>query len=134
MDDEYRSTELDCKVAAVVMGWRFWKDKERNQVVYQLKGDLPPWDCGMTPWRKRFERLTPAQAARMEFYEKPPRFSRKMKYAWRLLKKTSPTKDFSLERSGGRWTASFGARKASAKTAEMAICLAALGSKKERTN
>lgn len=133
LDPDYRATELDCRVAATVMGWRFWKHKERDQVFYSGKGELPPWEWGMTGRRSQFERLTPAQASRMEFHDKPPRFSRKIKYAWEALKKVSPTKAFAVARSGGQWTACFGTRKATAKTAAKAICLAILGSRKERT-
>lgn len=133
IDPDYRATELDCKIAAIVMGWRFWKHNERDQVFYSAKGELPPWEWGMTGRRKQFERLTSAQASRMEFHDKPPRFSRKIKYAWEVLDYVSPTKDFSVARSGEQWTAFFGKKKASAKTAAKAICLAILGSRKERT-
>ncbi len=133
IDPDYRATELDCKIAIIIMGWRFWRDKERDQVVYSGKGALPPWEWGMTPGRKRFERLTAAQASRMEFYDKPPRFSRKIKYVWEVVEYVSPTRDFSVARSGRQWTARFGTRKATAKTAAKAICLAILGSRKERT-
>lgn len=133
LPEDFRATELDCKVAAMVMGWLFWKDKERDQVHCRVKGESFPWESWTTPGKKRFERVTPAQAARMEFYEEAPKFSQEIEYAWEALEEASSTQHFSLERSGEQWIASFGPRKASAKTAAVAICLALVSSRKERT-
>lgn len=131
VDEDYLATELDCLVASKIMDCLFWLDKDRDQVVYRVKGELFPWDSCMTPGRKRFEKLTPEEAAGIEFYEKPPRYSKKIKQAWEVVEKLSDRAEFSLTKTGKQWTARFGRRSAVAKTAEKAICLAALGKKNE---
>lgn len=125
-EDDCKATQLDCLVADKIMGWRLWKDKELDQVVIWLKGDLSPWGAQYKPDRKRFEKVAPAKAARMEFCGEAPKFSRNMEAAWEVVKKMSRWGNFSLNKVGNEWAATFGVREATAKTAAKAICLAAL--------